>query len=62
MRPGARMRAVGVALVGMMAAAASVADAVAGQKLYDMNVFFQRDRGTPPFHAMPAADRAATSS
>ncbi len=61
MRPRARTRAVAVALVGMVAAAASVGDGLAGQKLYDKNAFFQRDRSTPQFQTMPASDRAVAA-
>ena len=42
-----------MALAGMVAATACLADASASQKLYDMSIFFQKDRGAPAFHAMP---------
>ena len=47
------MRLARMALAGMVAATASLTDAFAGHKLYDMSIFFQKDRGAPGSQAMP---------
>ncbi len=51
-----------MALAGMVAATACLADASASQKLYDMSIFFQKDRGALGFHAMPGPEPAPERS
>jgi hypothetical protein len=51
-----------VALAGALAALASVPSALAGQKLYDMSIFFRPDRGAPATSAPTSAQLPGRST